>query len=219
MRYAILGLLMQTGTPISFSDIYPATMETKLTPQLLLFAYSQGVFPMAQEDGIYWYDPDPRTILPLDSFHVPRRLGRTVRSGRFEVRVNTAFRAVMAACAEPAPERESTWISPEFIAVYTQLHQLGFAHSVESWRDGRMVGGLYGVAIRGLFAGESMFSHDTDASKVALVHLVERLRRGSFVLLDTQFTTSHLARFGAVEIPRQEYKKRLAHALKVNAAF
>ena len=143
----------------------------------------------------------------------------TSELGRFEVRVNTAFRAVMAACAEPAPERESTWISPEFIDVYTQLHQLGFAHSVESWRDGRMVGGLYGVAIRGLFAGESMFSHDTDASKVALVHLVERLRRGGFVLLDTQFTTSHLARFGAVEIPRQEYKKRLAHALKVNAAF
>jgi len=194
-------------------------METELTPQLLLFAYSQGVFPMAQEDGIYWYDPDPRTILPLGSFHVPRRLGRTVRSGRFEVRVDTAFRAVMAACAEPAPDRESTWISPELIDVYTQLHQLGFAHSVESWRDGQMVGGLYGVAIRGLFAGESMFSHDTDASKVALVHLVERLRRGGFVLLDTQFTTSHLARFGAVEIPRQEYKQRLAHALKVTASF
>jgi leucyl/phenylalanyl-tRNA---protein transferase len=194
-------------------------METKLTPQLLLLAYSQGVFPMAQEDGIYWYDPDPRTILPLDSFHVPRRLGRTVRSGRFEVRVDTAFRAVMTACAEPVPERESTWISPEFIDVYTQLHRLGFAHSVESWRDGRMVGGLYGVAVRGLFAGESMFSHDTDASKVALVHLVEWLQRGGFVLLDTQFTTNHLARFGAVEISRQEYKKRLAHALKVNASF
>ena len=167
-------------------------METKLTPQLLLFAYSQGVFPMAQEDGIYWYDPDPRTILPLESFHVPRRLGRTVRSGRFEVRVDTAFRAVMAACAEPAPGRESTWISPEFVAVYTQLHQLGFAHSVESWRDGQMVGGLYGVAIRGLFAGESMFSHDTDASKVALVTLVaaEMLSRG---YLDLRRTGNQLA--------------------------
>ncbi len=194
-------------------------MEPELTPQLLLFAYSQGVFPMAQEDGIYWYDPDPRTILPLESFHVPRRLGRTVRSGRFEVRVDTAFRAVILACAEPAPQRKSTWISPEFIDVYTQLHRLGFAHSVESWRDGQMVGGLYGVAIRGLFAGESMFSRDTDASKVALVHLVEHLQYGGFVLLDTQFTTSHLARFGTIEIPRQEYKKRLAHALKVDASF
>lgn len=194
-------------------------MPMELTPQLLLHAYTQGVFPMAHEDGIYWYDPDPRTILPLDTFHVPRRLGRTVRSGRFEVRVDTAFRAVMEACAEPAPGREETWISAEFIAAYSRLHQLNVAHSVESWLDGQLVGGLYGVAIRGLFAGESMFSRESDASKVALVHLVERLRHGGFVLLDTQFTTTHLARFGALEIPRYEYKRRLAQALKVNARF
>lgn len=192
----------------------------KLDPQLLIAAYCQGIFPMAHEGGaIYWYDPNPRTILPLDAFHLPRRLARTVRSGRFEIRVDHAFRAVMEACAAPAPGREETWISEEMIDVYTQLHDLGFAHSVESWREGRLVGGLYGVAIRGLFAGESMFSHETDASKVALVHLVERLQRGGFMLLDVQFTTMHLARFGAVEISRAEYRAQLAQALQVEATF
>lgn len=175
---------------------------------------------MAHDNGeIYWYDPDPRAIFPLDQFRVPRRLARTVRSGRFDIRVDYDFRAVMSACARPAPDREKTWISPDLIESYTRLHQLGHAHSVEAWREGRMVGGLYGVTVRGLFAGESMFSIEPDASKVALVHLVDRLKRGGFVLLDTQFLTSHLAQFGAIEIPRARYKQYLARALKVDATF
>jgi len=191
-----------------------------LHPQLLIAAYCQGIFPMAGDDGeIGWYDPDPRAILPLDAFHVPRRLARTARSGTFEVRVDFDFRAVMQACAEPAPDRERTWITPQMIDAYAALHRLGFAHSVETWREGRLVGGLYGVAIRGLFAGESMFNRETDASKVALIHLVERLRRGGFQLLDTQFVTPHLERFGAIEISRAEYKARLARALQVPAVF
>jgi leucyl/phenylalanyl-tRNA--protein transferase len=192
----------------------------ELNPYLLIAAYSQGIFPMAHDDGeIYWYDPNPRAIIPLTTFHVPRRLRRTVRSGRFEVRFNHNFRAVMEACAEPAPEREETWISDAMVDVYSELHAMGNAHSVETWREGRLVGGLYGVAIRGLFAGESMFSHERDASKVALVHLVERLRKGGFVLLDTQFTTEHLERFGTVEISRTEYKARLAYAMTIQATF
>jgi leucyl/phenylalanyl-tRNA--protein transferase len=194
--------------------------QVKLTSALLLNAYGQGIFPMADEDGtIYWYDPDPRAIIPLDNFHVPRSLARTIRRGQFEVRVDTTFRVVMAACAEPSPGREVTWISPEIITAYSELHTLGFAHSVECWRAGELVGGLYGVSLGGLFAGESMFSWATDASKVALVYLVERLRRGGFVLLDTQFMTDHLRRFGAIEIPREEYQVRLAHALKRRPQF
>lgn len=192
----------------------------KLTPHLLLNAYSQGIFPMADHDGvIYWYDPDPRAIIPLDKFHIPRSLARRIRRGGFEVRYDTAFRAVMAACAEPGPGRESTWISPELIDVYGELHDLGFAHSVEIWIEGELVGGLYGVTLAGLFAGESMFSWATDASKIALVYLVERLRQGGFVLLDTQFSTPHLERFGAIEISRPEYKARLERALRVWTRF
>jgi leucyl/phenylalanyl-tRNA---protein transferase len=193
----------------------------RLDPQLLISAYCQGLFPMADDDGtIYWYDPEPRAIIPLDTFHVSHRLARTVRHGGFEIRVNTSFRAVMAACAEPGPGRMTTWISPEMVDAYAELHQLGFAHSVEVWRGGQMAGGLYGVAVRGLFAGESMFSRERDASKVALVHLVERLRRGSFVLLDTQFVVGgHMLQFGTIEIPRAEYKRRLVGALQVPAVF
>ncbi len=192
----------------------------QLTVHLLLNAYSQGVFPMADDDGaIYWYDPDPRAIIPLDAFHVPRSLERCLRRGGFEVRYDTAFREVMAACAEPVPGREVTWISPEFIDVYTELHELDFAHSVETWIKGELAGGLYGVTLGGLFAGESMFSRVTDSSKIALVYLVERLRRRGFVLLDTQFMTKHLRRFGAIEIPRTEYKARLAQALAVWTRF
>jgi leucyl/phenylalanyl-tRNA--protein transferase len=190
-----------------------------LTPQLLLTAYSQGIFPMAHTDDIYWYDPDPRAILPLDTFTVPRRLARTVRSGRFDIRVDTNFRAVIEACAAPDTGREDTWISPELIDLYTELYTMGFAHSVETWYAGQLVGGLYGVALRGLFAGESMFSRVTDASKVALVHLIERLQRGGYQLLDVQFLTPHLARFGAIEIPRSSYKARLARALQIDATF
>ena len=192
----------------------------QLTPYILLSAYSQGIFPMADADGtIYWYDPDPRAILPFDDFHIPRSLERRIRRGGFEVRFDTAFRPVMTACAEPMSGRETTWISPEFIEIYTELHQLGFAHSVETWIEGELVGGLYGVTLGGLFAGESMFSRAADASKIALVYLVERLRRQGFILLDCQFMTEHLRRFGAIEIPRQEYKTRLAQALMVWTRF
>jgi leucyl/phenylalanyl-tRNA--protein transferase len=175
---------------------------------------------MADHDGmIYWYDPDPRTILPFDQFHVPRRLARTARQRPFEIRVDTAFEMVMRACAEPVKGRETTWINEELIQVYTELHQAGYAHSLESWRAGELVGGLYGVSLRGLFAGESMFSRETDASKIALVHLIERLKQGGFTLLDTQFTTPHLQRFGVVEVSRRVYKALLAKALQVPAEF
>lgn len=185
-----------------------------LSPELLLSAYCQGVFPMSDPDGeIGWYDPDPRTIMPLDSFHVPRRLARTVRNGAYQVRFNSDFRATMQACAAPARGREETWISDEIIDVYVALHEMGFAHSVETWLDGEMVGGLYGVAIHGLFAGESMFSRARDASKVALVHLVEHLRANGFVLLDTQFSTEHLSQFGIREVRRSTYKRLLLDAL------
>ena len=192
----------------------------KLTPDLLISAYCQGVFPMAGDDGVVrFYEPDPRAIIPLDAFHVPRRLARTVRRGGLEIRADTAFRRVVEACAAPRPGG-GTWINEEIIEAYTALHELGFAHSVEAWRDGALVGGLYGVAVRGLFAGESMFSRERDASKVALVHLVERLRRGGFTLLDTQFVTgTHMLQFGTVEIPRAEYHRRLAQALRVEARF
>lgn len=192
----------------------------RLTPALLVSAYCQGIFPMADRFGrIHWYDPDPRAIIPLETFHIPRRLGRVVRSGRFEIRYDTSFRTVMEACAVAAPGREETWISPELTDAYVQLHELGLAHSVEAWRAGQLVGGLYGVTVRGLFAGESMFSHATDASKVALVHLIERLRVGGFVLLDTQFLTEHLTQFGAYTISRREYRRRLEAALSVEARW
>lgn len=191
-----------------------------LTPELLVSAYCRGYFPMADDRGrVLWYDPDPRGIFPLEAFHVPRRLARTLRRGRFEVRVDTAFREVMEACGAPAPGRESTWISPELVDAYTALHEVGLAHSVETWEEGELVGGVYGVAIRGLFAGESMFSRRTDASKMALVCLVERLRRGGFALFDTQSVTPHLARFGAVEVPRARYRRLLARALQAEASF
>lgn len=193
----------------------------ELTPELLLYTYSQGIFPMGHDDGeIYWYDPDPRAIIPLDeTFHVPRSLARRIRQGGFEVRFDSAFRAVITACAEPDEDREHTWITPAIINVYCELHALGYAHSVETWIDGELVGGLYGVTVGGLFAGESMFSRATDSSKIALVHLVERLRAGGFTLLDTQFMTEHLRRFGAVEISRAEYQRRLQNALAIPSVF
>lgn len=182
-----------------------------LTPHLLLSAYERGIFPMADDDGtIYWYEPHPRTIIPLDGFHLARRLARTVRQGKFEIRVDQDFRGVMEGCAE----RPRTWISDELIELYTTLHQMGYAHSVETWQEGRLVGGVYGVALRGLFAGESMFSRERDASKVAIVHLVERLRAGGYLLLDVQYPTSHLRRFGAIDIPRSVYRVRLAEAMQ-----
>ncbi len=192
-----------------------------LPPELVLEAYRQAAFPMADEDGaISFYTADPRAILPLDGFHVPRRLARTVRQGVYEVRFDHDFAGVVAACAEPGPGREQTWISPLIRNTYVELHALGHAHSVECWLDGALAGGLYGVAIGGLFAGESMFSRARDASKVALVHLVERLRAGGFLLLDSQFLASdHLKQFGAQEISAREYRRRLAAALKADARF
>lgn len=192
-----------------------------LTPELLIAAYSQGIFPMADDEGdLGWYEPNIRAIIPLDGFVVPRRLARTVRSGRFEVRYDTAFEAVMRACAAPAPGRERTWIAEEMVAAYSSLHRLGRAHSVECWREGQLVGGLYGVAIGGLFAGESMFHRERDASKVALVHLVARLRAGGFVLLDSQYIVGeHMLQFGTIEISRAEYHRRLRGALAVEAHF
>lgn len=193
----------------------------QLSPHLLIAAYCQGIFPMAHDDGrIYWHDPDPRAIIPLDTLHVSKRLARVARSGRFDIRVDTAFQTVIAACAGvPRVGQEGTWIAPEMIAAYTSLHRLGFAHSVEAWREERLVGGLYGVAIRGLFAGESMFSYETDASKVCMVHLAERLRRGGFTLLDTQMVTPLTLSFGAIEIPRYAYRRLLKRALDVEASF
>jgi leucyl/phenylalanyl-tRNA--protein transferase len=175
--------------------------------ELLLHAYRNAVFPMAMENGeIAWFSPDPRAIIPLDTFHVPHGLKRTLKKAPFEIRIDTAFEAVMWACAE----REETWINDVIVASYVNLHRLGHAHSVEAWLDGKLAGGLYGVTLGGAFFGESMFHEVTDASKVALHALVERLRTRDFAMLDTQWLTPHLVTFGAVEIPRTEYQRQLA---------
>lgn len=190
-----------------------------IPPALLLRAYRDGIFPMALDDGdIGWFSPDPRGIIPIDALHVPSRLARVVRAGRFDIRVDTAFGAVLRACAA-RPDGEGTWISTEILDSYEALFRIGHAHSVEAWRDGRLVGGLYGVHVGGAFFGESMFHRETDASKVALVALVARLRERGFSLLDTQWVTPHLARFGAVEIPRDEYLRRLSSALRQACTF
>lgn len=198
-----------------------------LTPEMLLAAYAAGFFPMAErgdDPDIFWVDPDRRGILPLDAPHIPRRLARTVRQGRFTIRVDTAFAAVVAGCAEAGPGRPSTWINSTIAEAYADLFRLGHAHCVEAWveRAGEpplLAGGLYGVSMGGAFFGESMFSRVTDASKVAFVHLLARLRAGGYALLDTQFVTDHLARFGTVEIPRTAYRRRLAAALRVPARW
>jgi len=194
----------------------------RLTPEILLRAYAEGLFPMAERRGdptLYWVSPEKRGIIPLDMFHVPHRLARTVRSGAFTVTADTAFRDVIEACAAPAPGREETWINDEILRLYCALHSTGHAHSIECWQDRELVGGLYGVRLGAAFFGESMFSRARDASKVALVHLVDGLKRGGFVLLDSQFITAHLARFGAIEIPREQYLMKLAHALSRDAIW
>jgi leucyl/phenylalanyl-tRNA--protein transferase len=194
----------------------------EITADLMLRAYRHGLFPMAETrrgDRLYWLDPERRGVLPLDRFHLSRRLARTVLSDAFDVAVDRDFSATIAGCASAAPGREDTWINPQIERLFGELHQLGYAHSVESRQQGKLVGGLYGVAIGGVFFGESMFSLARDASKVALVHLVARLRLGGFQLLDTQFVTAHLAQFGAEELPRDDYKARLAMALEVPARF
>jgi leucyl/phenylalanyl-tRNA--protein transferase len=189
-----------------------------ITPALLVQAYQQGVFPMGMDDGhIGWFSPDPRGIMPLDTFHVPQRLQRVMRSSGFTTTINRDFVGVMRACA--SDREDGTWMTEELLAAYVGLHTRGLAHSVEVWRNGALVGGLYGVHLGGAFFGESMFHTETDASKVALVTLVERLRTRGFVLLDIQWVTPHLARFGAVEIPRDQYLIRLAEALGVRATF
>ena len=200
----------------------PGIEPTKLTPELLLRAYAAGIFPMSEardDPGIFWVDPEVRGILPLEAFHIPKRLRRTVRSKAFEVRYDTDFETVIRACAETGRGRRNTWINDTIINAYSALHRLGFAHSVECWLDGELAGGLYGVTIGGAFCGESMFSHVTDASKVALVHLVARLKLGGYVLLDVQFVTDHLKRFGAIEIPARDYLVRLDEALQVGTSF
>ena len=194
----------------------------EITPSLLLMAYAQGLFPMAEgsdSDELFWFDPRTRGVIPLDRFHVPHKLRRTVRRGRFEVRYDTAFHDVILACGEPTPDRPRTWINRKIVELYAALADAGHAHSVECWREGRLVGGLYGVALRGAFFGESMFSRETDASKVALVHLVAQLRRGGFVLLDTQFMTDHLRRFGGTEVVQAQYKRQLARAMATEAVW
>ena len=184
--------------------------------------YARGVFPMAEtraDPRIFLVEPERRGVIPLDAFHTPQRLARTVRSDRFEIRVDTAFEAVIDACATPRPDREETWINRPIRELYIALFARGCAHSVECWRDGDLVGGLYGVSLGGAFFGESMFSDERDASKVALTHLVARLRAGGYTLLDAQFQTEHLSRFGAVEITRAAYRSRLSRALAHDADF
>jgi leucyl/phenylalanyl-tRNA--protein transferase len=193
-----------------------------MTPELVLRAYTAGVFPMAEhasDPDVFWVDPEQRGVLPLDTFHVPKRLRRTWRQQPFRITVNMAFDQVIEACAEPRPGHPETWINGPIREVYGTLHRRGFAHSVECWEDDELVGGLYGVAINAAYFGESMFSRRTDASKLALIYLVERLRERSFLLLDTQFVTEHLRHFGATEIPRAAYHRNLAYALSQPASF
>lgn len=193
-------------------------MEIPFTPETVEMAYRQAIFPMWIEDeqDIWWFRPDPRTILPLHGFHTSRSLAKTIRQGRFEIRVDTDFEGVMRACAD---REEGTWISEEFIRVYGALHRQGKAHCVEAWREGRLVGGTYGIALGGAFMAESMFHYETDASKVALAALVERLRERGFMLLDVQYLTPHLASLGAIEIPHRRYVRLLQQALTLPCHF
>jgi leucyl/phenylalanyl-tRNA--protein transferase len=193
-----------------------------LTPEVMLRAYSVGIFPMAQsaaDDRLVWFDPDPRGVLPLDRFHLSHRMARAVRTTDMRVTADTAFADVIDGCAGGGADRPSTWINGEIRALCLELHRTGFAHSIEVWRDEALVGGLYGVALHGAFFGESMFSRTRDASKIALVHLAARLIAGGYALLDVQFVTDHLAQFGAIEIPRQVYRRRLSQALQRDGDF
>ncbi len=193
-----------------------------LTPEILLSAYAQGLFPMAErrdDPTLFWVSPEKRGVIPLDGFHVSKRLARTVRSNRYRVTSDQAFVNVMCACATSAPGREQTWINDEILRLYTGLHAGGHAHSIECWEGEELAGGLYGVSLGAAFFGESMFSANRDASKVALVALVEMLREGGFLLLDTQFLTPHLAQFGAYEIPREDYLARLHTAIAHDAIW
>ena len=194
----------------------------RLTPEILLKAYQAGIFPMAEsaeDPELFWVDPERRGILPLDGFHLPRRLARVIRQDKFEICVDRDFAGTMAGCAEATEKRQNTWINGEIVQLYTALHRMDAAHSVECWQADALVGGLYGVSIGGAFFGESMFSRVTDASKVALVHLVALLRQGGYRLLDMQFVTPHLAQFGAAEVSRAQYRRLLADALRYRCVF
>jgi leucyl/phenylalanyl-tRNA--protein transferase len=197
-------------------SVPPSRDTAIIAPDLLLEAYAGGMFPMAMENGeMGWFSPDPRGIIPIKEFHIPHGLKKVLRNNPFEVRIDTAFGAIMKGCAD----RESTWISDMIHRSYVKLHELGFAHSVEIWQDNTLVGGLYGLAMGGAFFGESMFSRVPNASKVALATLVSRLEARGFVLLDTQWVTEHLTQFGAHEIPRTTYLKRLNKALNLHSSF
>ncbi|WP_426230042.1 leucyl/phenylalanyl-tRNA--protein transferase [Pararhizobium sp. DWP3-4] len=190
--------------------------QPDITPDLLLRAYSIGLFPMADsadDPELFWVEPELRGIIPLDDFHISKSLAKTIRRAPFDIRYDTAFEKVMDGCAAPAPDRPTTWINAKIRSLYTTLHSMGHAHCVEAWEGDELVGGLYGVSLGSAFFGESMFSRRTDASKICLVHLVERLRKQGFVLLDTQFTTEHLKNFGAIDVPKSRYEKMLARAI------
>jgi len=192
-------------------------VKMHITPEILLRAYASGLFPMAESADdldLFWVEPEFRGIIPLDQFHVPRRLQRTIRKQPFDIRFNTAFEQVMRGCAEATPDRPNTWINATIRELYGSLHRLGHAHSVEAWLNDKLVGGLYGVSLRQAFFGESMFSRATDASKICLVYLVERLQARGFALLDTQFTTDHLKTFGAIDIPKERYEVILDNAMQ-----
>lgn len=194
----------------------------ELTPELLLRAYATGIFPMSEsqdDPNLYWVEPEMRGILPLDQFHVPKSLKKVVRKNKFEIHCDRAFEQVLDFCAKPAAGRDVTWINQSIRDNVIKLHEMGFAHSVECWREDKLVGGLYGISLGAAFFGESMFSKETDASKVALVHLVARMRLGGFKLLDTQFTTDHLSRFGVIEIPSAKYLDLLDDALQFQGVF
>ncbi|GIW82529.1 MAG: leucyl/phenylalanyl-tRNA--protein transferase [Gemmatales bacterium] len=213
------------GSRDQFPELNPAFADESglvfiggdLHPRRLLAAYCRGIFPWYDESlPICWWSPDPRAIFELDAIHVSRRLKRTIRSGKFQVTVNQDFSGVIRGCAD---REEGTWLVPEMIDAYETLHRLGFAHSVEAWQDGELAGGVYGVAIGGFFAGESMFTRRRDGSKVAFVALADRLRQRGFTLFDTQFLTEHTARMGAIEIPKSQYLRRLRDALNVKTTF
>jgi leucyl/phenylalanyl-tRNA--protein transferase len=197
-------------------------LSLDITPQVLLKAYAVGIFPMAEsadDPGLFWIEPERRGIIPLDSFHVSRRLARTVRQAAFDIRIDNDFNAVIDGCAAPGRGRQRTWINARIRRLYSDLFDLGHCHTVEAWQDGELAGGLYGVSIGAAFFGESMFTRADDASKVALVHLVDRLKAGGYKLLDAQFITDHLRRFGAIEVNRRAYQKLLDQAIAGKADF
>ena len=197
-------------------------MTTEITPDLVLKAYAYGVFPMAKsrdDSDVFWVQPKLRGVLPLDNFHLPRSLRKRLRQGTFTITIDQDFDSVMAGCAETSETRADTWINDRILKLFSALHQAGGAHSIEVWKDGALAGGLYGLAMGAAFFGESMFSRKTDASKVALTHLVGILKQGGFTLLDTQFITDHLARFDTIEISQQDYLTQLSEALTQKGRF